>query len=52
MIFRKTKQDFEMSIFTEEEIRLFCSCTVQINKLKNSPVRTSETDRRNCPGRR
>jgi len=33
---RKTKQDFEMSIFTEEEIRVFCKRTAQINKLEET----------------
>jgi conjugative relaxase-like TrwC/TraI family protein len=32
----KTKQDFEMSIFTEEEIRVFCKRTAQINKLEET----------------
>jgi conjugative relaxase-like TrwC/TraI family protein len=33
---RKNKQDFEMSIFTEEEIRIFCKRTAQINKLEET----------------
>jgi conjugative relaxase-like TrwC/TraI family protein len=33
---RKTKQDFEISIFTEEEIRVFCKRTAQINKLEET----------------
>jgi conjugative relaxase-like TrwC/TraI family protein len=33
---RKTTQDFEMSIFTEEEIRVFCKRTAQINKLEET----------------
>jgi conjugative relaxase-like TrwC/TraI family protein len=33
---RKTKQDFEMSIFIEEEIRVFCKRTAQINKLEET----------------
>jgi hypothetical protein len=33
---RKTKQDFEMSIFTDEEIRVFCKRTAQINKLEET----------------
>ena len=33
---RKTKQDFEISMFTEEEIRIFCKRTVQINKLEET----------------
>jgi predicted phage-related endonuclease len=45
---RKTKQAFEMSIFTEEEIRVFCKRTAQINKLekrtgpsfRNQPTRS------------
>ena len=31
---RKTKQDFEMSIFTEKEIRVFYKRPAQINKLE------------------
>jgi hypothetical protein len=33
---RKTKQDLEISIFTEEKIRVFCKRTAQINKLEET----------------